>query len=721
MNQSLKESLKLTGKVIRIVFNRPDNGYTVMQVEDKANKNKVMVVGYFQNALLGELVHFEGAWQEHPTHGQQFFANSAVAEEETAAEEKFFIYNIDGVGPSFANKLQRAFGDDLKNILDKSPERLKEVPGIGKERFKKIMESWEQHQSSHDALLFLTSRGVGFSLANRIYKHYGEYAVDKLTTNPYRMMDEVEGVGFQTADNLAKHLAIEENDPRRLVAGMMHILQLETRFGHCGMVIEKLLSQTANLLKVARGDISEMVDFLIEEKKVMRESLKGQDCVFMPILWQQEQLISAKIKAMLERKKDINTDDLLATLKTLEKSLTLSKEQYLALEQALHSPVFVLTGGPGVGKTTSVNTLVEIFKQNHLRIALCAPTGRAAKRLQEATESQAKTIHRLLEFDSFTKKFNFGKYQPLPIDVLIVDEASMLDVPLCAALLQAMPDDARLILVGDVDQLSSVGPGEVLRSCISSKTVPYFALTQIFRQATTSQIVMNAHRVNQGMMPEISNDVDQDFYCIRGRDTNDFLSKIVTVVGERLPARFGFSPVDEIQVISPMNIGQLGINNINKALQQTLNPPSFEKSEVKQYDGVLREGDKVIQLVNNYDKNVFNGDIGQIVSIQQTSSKVTVLFEQQRVEYLAKEIEQLQLAYAITVHKAQGSEYPAVVIVLSMAQKTMLKRNLLYTAITRGKKCVVLLCEQSALVMAVNTHDVATRINKLEEWLQNDN
>jgi len=723
MHQSSKEkeSVKLSGKVMRVIFNRPENGYTVMQVEAQGSKNKTMVVGYFQAAISqGDHLHFEGEWQEHPTHGQQFFANSLKCEEQVGAEEKFFIHQIDGVGPSFAQKLQRAFGEDLKDILDNTPDRLKEVPGIGKERYKKIMESWEQHQSSHDALLFLTSRNIGFSIANKIHRHYGEFTVDKLLHNPYRMIDEVEGVGFAIADNLAKHLEFANNDPRRLMAGMMHILQLETRFGHCGMVEEKLIAQSANLLKVPFAEIQSMIDYLVDEKKVMCETLKGKLCLFMPKLWQQEQLISQKIKALLKRPKDVNTDDLLLTLKELEKSLTLSPEQYLALEQALHSPVFVLTGGPGVGKTTSVNTLVEIFKKNHLRIALCAPTGRAAKRLQEATEFSAKTIHRLLEYDSFTKKFNFGKYQPLPIDVLIIDEASMLDVPLCAALLLAMPDDARLILVGDVDQLSSVGPGEVLRSCISSKIVPFFALTKIFRQATTSQIVINAHRVNQGLLPETDNSLEQDFYRVLASDANDYMRKIAIIVGERLPIRFGFSPFEEIQVISPMNIGLLGINNLNKVLQQTLNPATTEKTEIKQYDGVLREGDKVIQLVNNYDKNVFNGDIGRISAIYLSSSKVLVNFEQQKVEYQAKEIEQLQLAYAITIHKAQGSEYPAVVIVLSMAQKTMLKRNLLYTAITRGKKCVVLLCEQSALVLSVKTHEVATRINKLEEWLQDD-
>jgi exodeoxyribonuclease V alpha subunit len=440
----------------------------------------------------------------------------------------------------------------------------------------------------------------------------------------------------------------------------------------------------------------------------------------MPILWQQEQMISHKIKALLARKKDVNTEELLVSLKELAKSFTLSIEQYQALEEALHSQVFVLTGGPGVGKTTSVNTLVEIFKKNNLRIALAAPTGRAAKRLQEATEFTAKTIHRLLEYDSFTKKFNLNQYFQLPIDVLIVDEASMLDVPLCAALLQAMPDDARLILVGDVDQLSSVGPGEVLRSCIASNKVPYFALTKIFRQGTMSQIVINAHRVNAGLLPETDNNIEQDFYRIRACDPNDYIKKLAMIVAERLPARFDFCPFQDIQVISPMNIGLLGINNLNKALQQALNPASQEKAEIKQYEGYLREGDKVIQTVNNYEKNVFNGDIGRITAIYPQNNKLTVNFEQQKVEYQAKEIEQLQLAYAITVHKAQGSEYPAVVIVMSMAHKTMLKRNLLYTAITRGKKCVVLLCEEKALQLAVTTHEVATRINKLEEWLQND-
>ncbi|MCS5712737.1 SF1B family DNA helicase RecD2 [Candidatus Berkiella aquae] len=718
MNQSSKESLKLLGKVTKIVFNRPDNGYTVMQVERQdTHKNKVTVVGYFQAVMLGERVHFEGIWQEHPTHGQQFFAKSFTKEQENTTEEKFFIHHIDGVGPSFAQKLQQTFGDDLKEILNKSPQRLKEVSGIGQERYKRIMESWGKHQASHDTLLFLTNCEIGFSTANKIYKHYAEHTLEKISSNPYRLLDEIEGVGFHTAELLAKHLQIANDDPRRLRAGLMHVMQQETRFGHCGMAYEKCLTQTANLLKIAKAELVNEVDFLVNEKKLMPETLKEQLCLFMPTLWLQEQLISQKIKNLLAGKGSEDTQDLILTLKELEKSLTLSQEQYHALEQALQSPVFVLTGGPGVGKTTSVNTLVEIFKINHLKIALAAPTGRAAKRLQEATKSPAKTIHRLLEFDSFTEKFNFGKYHPLPIDVLIVDEASMLDVPLCAQLLEALPAHARLIFVGDVDQLSSVGPGEVLRSLIVSGQVPYFALKTIFRQEHTSQIVINAHRVNQGMLPDINNEAGVDFYQVKANEPADFLRKIAIIVGERLPARFSFSS-EEIQVISPMNIGPLGVNNLNKILQETLNPGTAHKAKIKQYDGFLREGDKVIQVVNNYEKNVFNGDIGKIISIDEEHAKVKVEFEQHNIiEYLAKELDQLQLAYAITVHKSQGSEYPAVVVVLSMAQKTMLKRNLLYTAITRGKKCVVLLCEEQALRLAVNTHEVATRINKLEEWL----
>ncbi|MGE3320407.1 MAG: ATP-dependent RecD-like DNA helicase [Candidatus Berkiella sp.] len=719
MHYPSKELVKMSGKVAKVIFNRPDNGYTVMQVEISGNKAKIMVVGNFPVALSeDDLIQFEGSWQNHPTHGKQFFADTLNLAQEVGAQEKLFIHQIDGVGPSFANKLQQAFGDNLKDILENSPHRLKEVPGIGQMRFTKIMDSWAQIRDSHDAMLFLTSRGIGFAQATKIHKQYGEFTVEKLTHNPYRMIDEVEGVGFVMTDNFAKHLAIEDNDPRRLLAGMAHVLALETRFGHCGMIRDKLLMQSANVLKVSRSELEAIMNYLIEEKKVIPETVKGQACLFEPVLWQQEQLIAHKIKVQLQRERDVNTDDLLVTLKGLEKTRTLSKEQYQAIAQALNSSVFVLTGGPGVGKTTSVNTLVEIFNQNQLRVALCAPTGRAAKRLTEATQNQAKTIHRLLEYDSFSKRFKHNQFEPLPVDVLIIDEASMLDVPLCAAVLQALPEDARLILVGDVDQLSSVGPGEVLRSLITSNAVPYFALTQIFRQATSSQIVVNAHRVNQGLLPETDNDTAQDFYRVEARDTQDYLRKIATIVGDRLPSRFGFSPFTDIQVISPMNIGPLGINNINKVLQQTLNPKLQEKEEIKHYDGVLREGDKVIQLVNNYDKNVFNGDIGTIAAIYPTSHKVVVDFEQQKIEYQAKEIEQLQLAYAITVHKSQGSEYKAVVVVLSMAQKTMLKRNLLYTAITRGKQCVVLLCEQSALVLSVNTHEVATRINKLEEWLQ---
>lgn len=707
------------GKVERVLFHNADNGYAVLhiQAQDKAI-GKVTVVGNFLDPYLGEQVTVHGDWRQHPKHGHQFNAQT-INRITSSSEGKFLIQHIEGIGKKFALEIERVFGEDLSEILEKTPQRLREVSGIGLQRFNKIMHSWHQHKASHDIMLFLANLQVGFAFRAKIYKQYGAQTIEKITSNPYRLLTEIEGIGFQTADNMARHLQIANNEPSRLQAGICYALQLGTQYGQCGVIKQKLIEMSAQLLGVSLNDILIQLEKMAQDKLVIFDNVKEIVCVFLPLLWHQEQFIANKIKALLLQESSSIIPELLATLeKEIEKeALALSDEQYEAVKAALQTRVFVLTGGPGVGKTTLTRLLVNVYSQHKLQVGLSAPTGRAAKRLSEVTGKPAKTIHRLLEYDPFTNKFGFNTYLPLPYDVIIVDEASMLDVPLTAAILQALSLTTQLIFVGDVDQLSSVGPGDVLRSLIDSLQIPTVLLKTIFRQQMMSQIIVNAHRVNQGLMPTVDEKLTADFYLVNAQNVEDQQRKILTIVAQRLPKRLNIEPLQDIQVITPMNEGPLGVNSLNLLLQQELNPACVHKAQIKHRSGVLRENDKVIQIVNNYDKNIFNGDVGIIKAIHADTKKISVLFDQSVIDFDAKELEQLRLAYAITVHKAQGSEYPAVVIVLAMSQKKMLRRNLLYTAITRGKSCVVVVTQREALEKAVQTVEAATRINKLEERL----
>jgi exodeoxyribonuclease V alpha subunit len=455
------------------------------------------------------------------------------------------------------------------------------------------------------------------------------------------------------------------------------------------------------------------------DDRVCIDTVEKKPCVFIKELWQQEKIIAQILMDTCAKPLEIDpqlqeiVDEVLA-----QENLPLSEEQQAAILSALKNRVFVLTGGPGVGKTTLIKLLVQIFGKQKLEVVLAAPTGRAAKRISEATGQTAKTIHRLLEYDPYTKTFGFHAGFPIPADVIILDESSMLDVPLAFAIVSALSEKGRIIFVGDIDQLAPVGPGDVLNALIKSGKIPSFSLKTIFRQAQTSQIIVNAHRVNQGLMPEVNKEVLRDFYLIRVKE-NEQQQKVVSIVSEQLPARFGYCPMNDIQVLTPMNGGHLGVDTLNEVLQEKLNPAQKDKDEVKHNRGFLRQGDKVIQIVNNYDKNVFNGDIGTVESIKLEQETCQVMFDNRIVDYEFKEIDQLKLAYAISVHKSQGSEYKAIVVVLSMSQQMMLKRNLLYTAMTRAKSCAVVVSEPRALAIAVERSEVNKRVSKLEEWLQN--
>jgi exodeoxyribonuclease V alpha subunit len=712
----------ISGSVEKVLYHRPDNGYTVLHLlGSDRSVGKITVVGYFAGSLLGEQVRFEGGWQEHPQHGRQFFAKTHQLEERisTFSQSTWLTLFIEGIGPSFAQKLQDTFGEKLPEILENSPQQLSKVSGIGKERLRKILQSWEKHKSSHETFVFLTSHHVSMPVAFKIYKQYGQYAIKKVTANPYQLLQDIEGFYFHHAETLARALEIAKTDPRRVEAALHNVLQQGTQYGHCGMEQAALIHNTALLLEIEPSLVQVVLEDMLAEEKLIADSVKNTPCIFHPALWEQEKAIADYLQVFLASKKKINyaiLEKTLAKEKQKEK-LQLSTEQQDAIGIALQSNVFVLTGGPGVGKTTLMRLLVGVYANSKWSIGLCAPTGRAAKRLSEVTGLAAKTIHRFLEYDPYAKHFNYNADNPLSYQVVIIDEASMLDVPLCEALLQALSPTTRVIFVGDVDQLSSVGPGEVLRSLIESKKIPTVALKTIFRQQTTSQIIVNAHRVNQGLLPLQDEASAADFFWLRSTNEQAQQQKLITLVTERLPQKFGFDPKECIQVLTPTNQGLMGVSTLNKLLQQAINPPDANIPQLKHLEGYFRQGDKVLQIVNNYEKNIFNGDVGTIKAIDLRTKKMHILFDQQSIEYELKELDQLKLAYAMTVHKSQGSEYPAVVVVLSMTQKTLLQRNLLYTAITRGKACVVVLSDEAALNCAVRTNEVATRINKLEEWL----
>lgn len=715
-----KSPFSLSGRIDQLRFRAP-SGYTVLQLQPKNPESpKVMVVGYCQEGLeSGQIIELTGYWQEHPRHGKQFFAEHYTLAAQVVPLEKFLVHYIKGVGLATAKKLITTFGEDLFEVLNQSPEQIKVLAGIKGRVYATIIASWQSQKSFLEILLFLTEHGLPYFQANKIVKRFGKDSRTIIENNPYCLFEEIDGIGFQTADKLAIKLGFNQEDPRRILGGFLFLLKSAIRDGHCGIFETDLFTQANTLLALPIDPMQAVLQDAAKNKKLVCDTLNQVPCVFLVSLWEQEQAIAKKLKKMCNRPVG-NVKLLLKNLIDVidSEKLPLTQEQQAAIYQAIQSPVFVLTGGPGVGKTTLIKILVRLFKKQNISFALAAPTGRAAKRISESTGHTAKTLHRLLEYDPYAMTFRYDGENYLPVKALVIDESSMIDVPLCATVLAALSPDTRLIFVGDVDQLSAVGPGEVLGGLIGSGKIPFFSLKEIFRQAASSQIIVNAHRVNQGLMPVVDKHASRDFFLIRAGDIDAQQQKILHIATEQLSDRFGFNPLEEIQVITPMNGGPLGVDNLNRLLQEKLNSAHPDKREWRQGDSVFREGDKVLQIINNYEKNVFNGDLGVIHNIDPSRQKMRVFFDKQPIEYALKECEQLKLAYAMTVHKSQGSEYPAVIVVLSLSQRILLKRNLLYTAMTRGKKCVVVVSDLAPLKFAIEQGERVKRISKLEELLR---
>lgn len=698
---------QISGLIERVTFHSDESGFCVLRVKAKGQRDDVTVVGSLPSVTAGEWLAAEGWWVRDKEHGLQFKATTLKTVPPTTAEgiERYLGSGlVKGIGPILAKKLVGHFGAEVLAVIESRSSELQAVDGIGPKRRERIAQAWQEAKQIREIMLFLHSHGVSTSRAVRIYKTYGEQAIEKVRTNPYALAKDIYGIGFATADQIAQKVGIPRDSINRAKAGIDHALLEATSDGHCALPLGKLKTAAVKLLEVRESTVEQALSEMLTTGSLLLEEIEDEPLVFLPHLRKAEEGIAARIKRLAEGR-------LLYPPIDFEKAVTwcqkrtgkaLAPSQREALKTVLANRVVVITGGPGVGKTTLVNSILTILRAKNVQCLLVAPTGRAAKRLTESTGMDAKTIHRLLEIDPATGRFGRNEAHPLSCGLLVVDETSMVDVLLMHSLLRAMPSQAGLILVGDVDQLPSVGPGTALHDLIESGVVPTVRLTEVFRQAANSRIITNAHRIRRGQMPEVRGaGRDSDFHFVERDEPEKIAATLRKVVKERIPQRFGFDPICDVQVLCPMNRGSLGVRELNVALQQVLNPAPAGEPVAERFGWRFQMRDKVIQTENDYDKDVFNGDIGTIERIDPVEQEVTVRFDERKVKYDFGELDEVSLAYAVTIHKSQGSEFPAVVIPVATQHYMLLQRNLIYTGITRGKKLVVLVGQKKALVIAV--------------------
>ena len=712
----------LSGAIERVTFHSPESGFCVLRIKVRGERELITVTGSAASVTPGEYLEAAGWWVNDRQHGLQFkAADLRIIPPRTLDGIERYLGSgmVKGIGPHFAKKLVRAFGEQVFDVIQDNPQRLLELDGIGPKRQKRVTEAWAEQKVIREIMVFLQSHGVGTARAVRIYKTYGEQAVEQVRENPYRLALDIHGIGFKTADTIAGRLGIPRDSLIRAQAGVRHVLQEIAGEGHCAAWQESLIEQSVALLEIPTPIVEEAIQIELAEERLVAEPIEDRPALFLTPLQRAEVGIARGLERLQLGPPPWGAIDTAKALPWVETQtgLALSESQRTAIAAAVSGKVTIITGGPGVGKTTVVNSILRILAAKGVEVLLCAPTGRAAKRLSESTGREAKTIHRLLEFDPQIMGFKRDQYSPLETELLVVDEVSMVDVALMNQLLRAVPTQAGVLLVGDVDQLPSVGPGAVLADLIGSGAVPTARLTEIFRQAAASRIVVNAHRINAGQMPESpkGDQADSDFYLIRCDTPEDIHDRLMRVVTERIPRRFGLDPVRDVQVLTPMNRGGLGSRALNVALQGALNPDA--QPRIERFGWTYAPGDKVIQLVNDYDKEVFNGDIGRIRSIDTEEGLLTIEFDGRPVVYETGELDAVALAYATSVHKAQGSEYPAVVIPLATQHYSLLQRNLLYTAVTRGKRLVVLIAQPRALAMAIRQAGASQRLTKLRQRL----
>ena len=703
----------LSGQIERITFTNEENGFTIARVKVRERQELVTVVGTLMAPIVGEILEMRGEWSTHPKFGEQF----KVLESKTKVPATVYGIRkylgsgmIKGLGPVMAGRIVDRFGKKTLDIIENDIQRLAEVDGIGKKRIGMIAGAWDEQREIRDVMLFLQSHGVSSGYAAKIFKQYGNQAIAVVKKNPYRLADDIFGVGFVTADKIAAKLGIVQDAKIRVEAGILYILNQLSDDGHVYFPYEPLVSKSCEILGVGREPVVQALGNLVRDQKIIMEDLNrnlepskdNTKAVFLARFHLFESGVAQRLNALVNTPKSIRDIDPVKAIDWVQKqlSITLAVNQIKAVGWAIENKVMVITGGPGTGKTTIINAVLKIFSRLNAGIMLAAPTGRAAKRMSETTGSEAKTIHRLLEYSFQKGGFQRNEDKPLDCDVLIIDEASMVDIILMYHLLKAVPPFATFILVGDVNQLPSVGAGNVLNDIIASGSVAVATLDKIFRQARASQIVVNAHKINEGIIPsldnEYSSDPHNDFYFIEQEDPDKVLDIIIELCKRRIPRRFNYDPVDDIQVLTPMHKGVVGAVNLNSRLQAALNPG---EGGIVRGERTYRVDDKVMQIRNNYDKEVFNGDIGRIAVIQWEDREVTITFDDREVVYDFSDLDEIVPAYAISVHKSQGSEYPVVIIPIVTQHYILLQRNLIYTAVTRGKNLVVIVGSKKAMAI----------------------
>ena len=691
---------KIQCTIEQITFRDEDNGYSVVRCNSSAYTDSFTSVGIMPHVHIGSVFNLYGSWKLHPKYGWQFSFQQCI---ETLPATILGLKNylasglIKGIGPFYASKIVDHFGYNTIDILDNNPEKLAEVHGIGPKRIEKISNSWNEQKEIKNIMLFLQSYNVSTSLATKIFKQYGNQAIAVVTENPYRLADEIWGVGFKTADTIASNLGFGHEKFVRLRSGIIYSLNKLSEFGHCFATMQELVTAAVELLEVDDYLIFKAINNMIEAHDLIRD----EDTVYLPMFYYSEVGTAKRIHTLITSQRNIYFSDNNITLKA---PVRYDETQLQAIEAAIKNKVLILTGGPGTGKTTTTLGIIRAYREAGAKILLAAPTGRAAKRISEVTGMEAKTIHRLLEMRP-PKGFQRNEDNPLKGDILILDECSMIDILLMYSLLKALPDHMTLILVGDVDQLPSVGPGKVLSDIIASEVVPVIRLEKIFRQAQKSSIITNAHKINSGKMPYLT-DNNSDFLFIEKDEpekATDFIVRLCCAFQEDIP-------LDEVQVLSPMRRGELGANNLNLLLQETLNP---NRIGLKIAGIEYRLGDKVMQIKNNYEKGVFNGDIGIVSEVNSEDRELTVCFDDKYVLYECSELDELVLAYATTIHKSQGCEFPYVIMPLMKSHYVMLQRNLLYTAVTRAKKGLFIVGERKAIYIAVMNNKIETRNTRL--------
>jgi exodeoxyribonuclease V alpha subunit len=698
---------EIYGYIDSIVFAESEKGFTVARLKEPKKKELTCIVGIIPSVQPGETIHCKGDWKIHPEYGQQFEVKSFELQAPTdlLGIQKYLESGmIKGIGPVYAERIVKFFGLGTLDVIDKTPDRLLEVSGLGGKRVDKIKSCWLEQQSIRDVMIFLRGHGVSPSYAQKIFKTYGDKSIEKVRSNPFQLAKEIHGIGFRTADSIAQGLGIPVDSPARIDAGIEHTLWELSSDGHVCYPLKDLIPEVEAILQVAKEGIEKRIQVLIERQDLVKES----DTIWVKPLFLTEVGIARELARLTQspcRIRQVQVDKALQWVQQQLK-IELAPEQRAAVGQGVQEKLLIVTGGPGTGKSTITKAILSITEKISTRIILAAPTGRAAKRMSEITGKKAFTIHSLLEIDFKTGKFKRNKDSPLACDLIIVDEASMIDTQLMNHLLKAVPSEARAIFIGDIDQLPSVGPGNVLKDIIQSERLAVIQLKKIFRQAAGSMIITNAHLINQGEFPDISYNPRGDFQFIEAENPEDVVKIIADLVANRLPKSHRFHRFDDIQVLSPMKRGLIGSENLNTVLQQQLNPsptPLFRMGRC------FHVGDKVMQIRNNYDKEVYNGDVGKIIEMDLTEQTLKVVFDGKIVPYDFIEIDELILAYAVSIHKYQGSECPCVIIPVHTSHFKMLFRNLLYTGLTRGKKRVVFVGTKKALAIAIRNQEVLQR------------